>query len=80
MRDKDGNVTGYSNGTVNYRDPVPVDTFTQTRQEFRAAILAGVAQTHALISGDATASGESRKQARAEFEASLALTLSLIHI
>jgi len=74
LRDKEGNLTGYSNGTVNYRDPVPVDTFTQTRQEFRAAILAQVSQGHVLISGDATASGESRKQARAEFEASLEMT------
>lgn len=74
IRDKQDNLTGYANATVNYRDPVPVDTFTATRQEFRAAILDQVAQKHALITGDAMASAVSRKQARAEFEASLELT------
>jgi hypothetical protein len=61
----------YANGTLNYRDPVPVTTFAESKQILYAGILQEVAQTHALISGDATASGESRKQARAEFAASL---------
>lgn len=74
IRDKEGNLTGYSNGAINYHEPSPVDTFTATRQEVRSAALGQVAQGHVVISGDATASGESRKQARAEFEASLEMT------
>jgi hypothetical protein len=71
VRDKDGNLTGYANGSVNYREPVSVTTFTDTAAELYRAILAEVGQLHALIASDATASGESRKQARAEFAATL---------
>jgi len=74
VRDAEGKLTGYANGTVNYRDPVPVGTFKDSRDILYAGILGQCHQKHALISGDATASGESRKQARAEFEASLALS------
>lgn len=74
IRDKEGNLTGYSNGSINYHEPSPVETFVDTRQEIRSAALGQVAQHHVVISGDATASGESRKQARAEFEASLEMT------
>lgn len=70
--DKDNNLTGYSNGSINYRDPVPVTTFSDTRALLYMSILGQVGQLHALIAKDATASGESRKQARSEFESSLA--------
>jgi len=69
-----GELKGYANPAVSYRDPVAVDTFTATRQAARLAILDQVGQLHAEIAGDATASGESRKQARAEFAARLART------
>lgn len=72
--DDSGRVTGYANPSVNYRDPVPVDTFVATRELRYTSILGQVGQLHALISKDATASGESRKQARAEFEQTLAMT------
>ncbi len=74
ITDDTGRVTGYANPSVNYRDPVPVDTFVATRELRYASILGQVGQLHALISKDATASGESRKQARAEFEGTLDIT------
>jgi hypothetical protein len=64
-------VTRMASPSVVYRDPVPVDTFKETQQAAYMAILEEADQLHALISGDATASGESRKQARADFEMSL---------
>jgi hypothetical protein len=64
-------VTGYTNPSVAWRDPVPVDSFVGTQDALYAAMLAEAGQRHALIAGDATASGESRKQARAEFTESL---------
>lgn len=63
-----------ANPSVQWRDPVPVGTFTDTQAALYQAILAECDQLHALISKDATASGESRKQARAEFATSLLLT------
>lgn len=64
-------ITRMATPSVVYRDPVPVETFKQTKEEAYTAILEETDQLHALISGDATASGESRKQARADFEQSL---------
>lgn len=72
--DDAGNVTGYTNPSVIYRDPVPVTTFEDTERSAYRSILEETNQLHALISGDATASGESRKQARADFEDSVAPT------
>jgi hypothetical protein len=70
FRDEQG-VTHVLSPSVVYRDPVPVDSFVDTKREAYTSILEETDQLHALISGDATASGESRKQARAGFEASL---------
>ena len=64
-------ITRMASPSVVYRDPVPVDTFKATKEEAYTAILEETDQLHAQISGDATASGESRKQARADFEQSL---------
>jgi hypothetical protein len=63
-----------ANPSVVYRDPVPVTTFTQTKQATYISILEETHQLHAFISGDATASGESRVQARADFRSDLELT------
>lgn len=71
VKDKDGNVIGRANPNISFRDPVPIDTFTGTRDQFYASILGQCQQRHALISGDATSSGKSRLQARAEFRGSL---------
>lgn len=69
--DNQGNVINRLNPSISYRDPVKIDTFTGTRDDCYKAILGQCHQTHALIAGDATASGVSRQQARTEYEASL---------
>lgn len=71
-------VTGYTNPSVVYRDPVPVDTFKDSLAEAYTALLQEVGQSHVLIAKDATASGESRKQAAAEFVKTLASTKAQI--
>jgi hypothetical protein len=71
-------VTTYTTPSIQRIDPVPVDTFTATQDTLYAAILGETGQRHALISGDAAASGESRIQARAEFEASLRPTAEAV--
>jgi hypothetical protein len=57
--------------SVVYKDPVSVETFRDTKAEAYAAILEETHQLHALIAGDAVASGESRKQAMDDFRKSL---------
>lgn len=74
IRDNDGRITGYAGASVVFRDPVVVDTFIATEANSERSILKETRQLHALIAGDATASGESRKQARADFATSLLLT------
>ncbi|MBX6772687.1 MAG: hypothetical protein IRY83_13235 [Chloroflexi bacterium] len=69
--DESGRVLGRANPNISYRDPVRVDTFERTRRIYREAILSQCDQLHVLIAGDATSSGEARKQARASFETSL---------
>lgn len=72
-QDADGK-TQIANPSVVYRDPVKVDTFEMTERAAYRSILEEAQQLHALISGDATASGESRKQARGDYEDDLGLT------
>lgn len=74
IRNQLGDVTGYTTPSVSYRDPVPPDTFIASAESQKRAILEEAQQLHALISGDATASGESRMQARADFATSLRKT------
>jgi hypothetical protein len=77
-----GIVTGYdemnrpiiATPQVQFREPVDVTTFIDSNAEAVAAMLMGCFQLHILISGDATASGESRKQAMADYEKSLKKT------
>ena len=76
--DSEGRET-LANPSAVYKDPVPVDTFTATKKEAYQGILEETHQLHALMSGDAAASGESRIQARADFEASLGDTLAQIN-
>lgn len=75
---EDGSITGYTSPSLHYRDPVSPETFLVSEESAYRAILSEAKQLHALISGDATASGESRKQARADFEQSLAHTKAAI--
>lgn len=75
---QEGQLTGYSNPNVSFREPVAIDSFAGTREVYEAAILGQCDQRHVLMARDATASGESRKQARAEYEMSLRLTKSAL--
>lgn len=69
-----GELKSYANPSVVYRDPVPVGTFADTRDIAYRAILEECQQAHALLSGDAAPSGESRRQALSDFLSSLRLT------
>lgn len=60
--------------SVVYRDPVSPSTFIETKSDHYRNILEEVDQIHVLIAGDATATGESRKQAREGFRSSLLVT------
>ncbi len=52
---------------VTFRDPTPITAFKDGKDMAYAACLEEAGQLYALISGDATASGESRIQALADF-------------
>lgn len=69
-----GQLTGYTPASVVFRDPVSTTTFEEAVGANHRSILQEVRQLHALISGDSTASGAARIQARADFAKSLAGT------
>jgi hypothetical protein len=71
IEDENGNIKGLSSATVTYRDPVKVDSFEATERAAYQNILEEARQLHRLIARDATASGESRIQARSDFITSL---------
>jgi hypothetical protein len=71
IEDNEGNFKGVTTASVSYRDPVKVDTFEATENKAYQNILEEVRQLHRLIARDATASGESRIQARFDFVTSL---------
>ena len=58
----------FGSPAVHYRDPVAPSTFIEGKRDSYQDALEESGQTHKLIAGDATASGESRKQARQTFE------------
>ena len=70
----DGEYLGTTASALDYKRLDPIDTtmFDSSVDAARARMLGEAHQAHALIAGDATASGESRKQARDEFVLSLA--------
>lgn len=74
-----GFITGYTNPSVVYRDPVDPKSFITTKAEAYADILDETRQRHVLIAKDATASGESRRQAMADFETSLNASITTIN-
>ncbi len=78
IRDQQGNVTAITDADMRYRDPVTPATFIESADALKRAILEETHQLHTIISGDATASGESRKQARAEFATSLRATKTAV--
>lgn len=69
--DENGNVRGYTSASISYRDPVSVSTFLQAKDASYRAILEETQQLHALLSGDAITSGDSRRQAVAGFMSTL---------
>lgn len=71
IEDEQGNPVSVTTASVSYRDPVNVTTFEDTERAAYQNILEESRQLHRLISRDATASGESRVQARADFVTSL---------
>jgi hypothetical protein len=78
ITDTMGNVTGYTTPSVVYRDPSPIDVFEGQKQMAYAGILGEAQQMHALLSGAAGVSSESRRQALADYENSLMLTAPII--
>lgn len=68
--EKDG-TTKVAHPEVAWRDPVPVDTPIEAKREHYRDILDEVDQAHVLMNADANASGLSREQARADYQASL---------
>lgn len=78
ITDEAGRVTGYATPSVIYREPVAVTTFEDTARSAYLGILEETQQLYAAIAGDATASGESRAQARADFTLSLGDTLAQV--
>lgn len=71
IRDENGKVTGIANPNVSITDPVAVTNFVDTIIAAYTAILAQAQQLHVMMNDSATASGKSRREARAEFEKSL---------
>lgn len=78
MLDKDGNAVGVANPNINITDPAPVDGFKLTKDELLWCLYDEADQLHILISGDATASGRSRIEARAAFVESLRQTATAL--
>jgi hypothetical protein len=74
-----GQVTGYTSPNVVYRDPVNPTSFITTKAEAYSDILDETRQRHVLIARDATASGESRRQAMADFIQSLDATVTAMN-
>ena len=68
--DAEGKISITSPSVV-YKDPVSPIHLTETKLQAYQAILEETDQLHALIAGDAEASGESRRQAMAAFLADL---------
>jgi hypothetical protein len=79
IRNEDKQITGYANPSIQWRQPVDVTTFVETDDAIYRRMLKEVKQLHALISGDAAASGESRKQAITDFVSSLTTTASAVN-
>jgi hypothetical protein len=79
IRDEKNQISGYSNPNIQWRQPVDVTTFVATDDALYRRMLKEVKQLHALISGDAAASGESRKQALTDFVSTLTTTASAVN-
>lgn len=78
IQDATGNQQ-FTTPSVQFRDPVPVTTFMDTLGGLYRNLLEEAQQLHALITGDAAPSGESRIQALADFENSLVKTADCLN-
>ena len=79
-RNADGSVTkAVTDPQMVYRDPVPVQTFKDTKEILYAAMLEECHQLHYLLSDKATTSGEARKQAVQAFIMDLDKTITAIN-
>lgn len=78
VQDASGNQS-LTTPSVTFRDPVPVTTFVDTLGNLYRTLLEEAQQLHALITGDAAPSGESRIQALADFENSLVKTAACLN-
>lgn len=74
--DNNGKTVGMANPSIVYKDPTESRVFDDTASWFYRSLLESVDQVHYLLAGEQYASGESRKQARADFEASLRKTIA----
>lgn len=79
MYDKDGSITGYGSPDVKFKDPSPIDSYERAAEMTYRAMLSETFQLHALISGDAAPSGESRIQALTDFHGSLQPTATQVN-
>jgi len=77
LEDSQGNKT-MTSPAVLWHDPVDPAPTIKAKREHYGDVLEECQQAHALITGDATASGVSRQQARADFLSSLGHTKSAI--
>jgi hypothetical protein len=66
-----GQVVGYTNPNVTITDPVSPVYFVDTRNHYYGLILSQCQQKYKLLADEATPSGKSRTEARAEYESSL---------
>lgn len=78
IRDEQGAIIGYTSPSMQWKEPSPVTTFTDTDAALYRRMLNECKQLHALLSGDAVASGESRKQAILDFAMSLGPTATAL--
>jgi hypothetical protein len=63
---------------MNYRDPVPIDTFEGTLRVTERAVYKEFKQLHITMSGDGNASGTSRIQAMNDFRTSVKPTVTML--
>ena len=63
LANESGQITNYTPADIRYQQPVSVSTFVEASDQAYKNMLESCDQLHALISGDATTSGESRRQA-----------------
>jgi hypothetical protein len=69
--EENGETTGYTPASIVYKNPIPVTTFSEAIEIAYRSILEEAQQLHALLAGDAQDSGDSRRQALAQFVAAL---------